>query len=359
MAPPAATVADDEFDDDTEFDLPSAPPFGGPGGGQGFPGMPSLTPDQLAQFQSMMSGGGSGSGSGSGPLSMMGGGGGASGGPSDFAPQEEDAESHKWATIYPIYLDAKCAFRKGGRRTPYEKSVLWPKAQEMARAARELGLECRLQSLKKHPKDWANPGRIKVKLCDEEGKPLKSSIPTKHALLLALAGRIQAESGGAPPALPKQQSKSARRTAASQESKGASIASGGASKSSKGANKPSPISSSFKAQHVISSVSLRRSKLTYPPLTSRYPANSPALEVGMLNADMGSMFGGGGGGDGAGGGMGGLGSIMGSMGLGAGDSDDEDPPSNSTNQEGTKHQKKDPMANLNRKQKKRVVRMTK
>ncbi|CEH19257.1 Signal recognition particle, subunit Srp19 [Ceraceosorus bombacis] len=325
MAPPAATVADDEFDDDTEFDLPSAPPFGGPGGGQGFPGMPSLTPDQLAQFQSMMSGGGSGSGSGSGPLSMMGGGGGgASGGPSDFAPQEEDAESHKWATIYPIYLDAKCAFRKGGRRTPYEKSVLWPKAQELARAARELGLECRLQSLKKHPKDWANPGRIKVKLCDEEGKPLKSSIPTTAAL----------------------------------ESKGASIASGGASKSSKGAIKPSPISSSSKAQHVISPVSLRRSKLTYPPLTSRYPANSPALEVGMLNADMGSMFGGGGG-DGAGGGMGGLGSIMGSMGLGAGDSDDEDPPSNSTNQEGTKHQKKDPMANLNRKQKKRVVRMTK
>lgn len=95
------------------------------------------------------------------------------------AEQEEDDGPHKdWAAIYPIYLDAKRHYKKGCRRVPYERAVLYPNSLHIANAAHSLGLEFVHQPHRTHPQDWENPGRVKVRLFDENKKPVRREIPT-------------------------------------------------------------------------------------------------------------------------------------------------------------------------------------
>lgn len=83
---------------------------------------------------------------------------------------------------------------------------------------------------------------------------------------------------------------------------------------------------------------------------TRYPVYSPNNEAGMLNADMGSMMGGLQG-------MGPLGAMMGQMGLGGGDDDDEEDAGEAKDDGVAAKKAKDPMQQLNRKQRKRVIRI--
>lgn len=87
-----------------------------------------------------------------------------------------------------------------------------------------------------------------------------------------------------------------------------------------------------------------------PPLSARYPLNSPAREAGLLNADLGGMMGGLQG-------MGPLGAMMGQMGMGGDDDDDAEAEAEKQREEEEKKKKKDPMQQLSRRQKKRVVRI--
>lgn len=87
-----------------------------------------------------------------------------------------------------------------------------------------------------------------------------------------------------------------------------------------------------------------------PPLAQRYPVTSPAREVGMLNADLGGMLGGMEG-------MGPLGAMMGQMGLGGGDDDDEEGEGGAQEDKEDEKKKKDPLQNLSRRQRKKVIRI--
>lgn len=49
-----------------------------------------------------------------------------------------------------------------------------PLAREIADAVAGLGVNVAFDPAKIHPKDWANPGRVKVEL-DEEGVGVKNS----------------------------------------------------------------------------------------------------------------------------------------------------------------------------------------
>jgi len=118
-------------------------------------GMPAMTPEQMAQLQAMM--GGAGGAGGANPMAaLMGGAGGAQPSQQDEAALEaEAARVQGWTTLYPLYIDAKRAFGKGQRRTPYDKSVLWPQAQWMFRELRSMGIEAKLQvSAARHCKAW-------------------------------------------------------------------------------------------------------------------------------------------------------------------------------------------------------------
>lgn len=77
--------------------------------------------------------------------------------------------------IYPVYFD-KTRSRGEGRKVGSELAVENPLARDIADAVQMLGLKVGLEPERLHPKDWANPGRVRVQLKDEEGRLLNPKI---------------------------------------------------------------------------------------------------------------------------------------------------------------------------------------
>lgn len=85
------------------------------------------------------------------------------------APSAADTERHKsYACIYPVYFDASRT-KAEGRRVGFEKSVKNPLAREIVDACQQLGLDTVFEPGKMHPKDWANPGRVRVDIKGSRG----------------------------------------------------------------------------------------------------------------------------------------------------------------------------------------------
>ncbi|KTW28934.1 hypothetical protein T552_01562 [Pneumocystis carinii B80] len=103
---------------------------------------------------------------------------------------ENTKEFRKWSIIYPLYFDSRRSI-KAGRKVPISKAVENPLANTMANGARVLGFSCIFEPDKTHPKDWANPGRIRI-LFKENGIFSHVSLKTKKALYLALSSYLQA-----------------------------------------------------------------------------------------------------------------------------------------------------------------------
>lgn len=77
-------------------------------------------------------------------------------------PMPSSSTSHPtWTTIYPIYFDAKRPFNTC-RRVPLSAAVQWPVSVDIANAASRLGWRVSHEQGKTHPRDWANPGRVKI-----------------------------------------------------------------------------------------------------------------------------------------------------------------------------------------------------
>lgn len=90
-------------------------------------------------------------------------------------PGPVDAEAAKtWQCLYPIYFD-QSRTRAEGRRVGKEQAVPNPLAREICDAVISLGLNITLEAGKTHPKDWANPGRVRV-LLKEDGKSMSRTV---------------------------------------------------------------------------------------------------------------------------------------------------------------------------------------
>lgn len=105
---------------------------------------------------------------------------------------ETDLEEFKnWQVIYPIYFD-KNKTHKEGRRVSTELAVENPLAQNIANACKELGIHCIFESNKTHPKDWANPGRIRVLTkADENNIAPRTPVNNKRHLYRLIASYLQ------------------------------------------------------------------------------------------------------------------------------------------------------------------------
>jgi signal recognition particle subunit SRP19 len=87
-----------------------------------------------------------------------------------------DANTAKrWVCLYPVYFDASRS-RAEGRRVSKKLAVANPLARTMADACAGVGLRVFIDVGKTHPKDWANPGRVKVELKDEEGELMRRDL---------------------------------------------------------------------------------------------------------------------------------------------------------------------------------------
>ena len=77
--------------------------------------------------------------------------------------------------LYPVYFDANRT-RAEGRRVGKDHAVSNPLAREIVDAAQNLGLKVVFEPGKMHPKDWSNPGRVRVGLKSAGSSRVKNSM---------------------------------------------------------------------------------------------------------------------------------------------------------------------------------------
>lgn len=106
--------------------------------------------------------------------------------PPTIKPTQDDRAVYaKFQCLYPVYFDASRS-RAEGRRVSSGLAVKNPLAREIANACSRLRLQTVLEPEKTHPKDWSNPGRVKVNLRGATG----NAITNKHHLYLLVAKHL-------------------------------------------------------------------------------------------------------------------------------------------------------------------------
>ncbi|KAI0938525.1 hypothetical protein AcW1_001762 [Taiwanofungus camphoratus] len=194
----------------------------------------------------------------------------------------------KWTCIYPIYIDAKRPCGRGERRIARSNSVWWPLSKDIADATNRLGLGTLHEVHKAHPRDWENPGRVRVQW-KKDGRLMNPAIKTKKQLLEIIARQIQMLK---PDNVPKPPYNTAQTTsepvpADTQNPAATAVTKGKEPAAAKGV-KSTPTSASVTISTAAPSPAKNhRSKpptppMPFPPLTSRISPYSPALPSGVL-----------------------------------------------------------------------------
>ncbi|KAH0834834.1 signal recognition particle SRP19 subunit [Lanmaoa asiatica] len=117
----------------------------------------------------------------------------------------------KWTCIYPIYIDAKRPYGRGERRIARGKSVWWPLSKDIADATNRLGLGTLHEVNKSHPRDWENPGRVRVQW-KKEGRLVNTTIKTIQITKAPTSSKGKQPAklkggGNVPPLLPQKASR--------------------------------------------------------------------------------------------------------------------------------------------------------
>ncbi|KAI0406990.1 signal recognition particle, SRP19 subunit [Xylaria palmicola] len=102
------------------------------------------------------------------------------------APQPglQPGDIKDYQMLYPVYFDASRT-RAQGRRVPASLAVHNPLAREIANACAALRLSPVFEAHRTHPKDWANPGRVRVAL--KEARARDHPVRNKHHLYVVVA----------------------------------------------------------------------------------------------------------------------------------------------------------------------------
>ena len=104
--------------------------------------------------------------------------------PAPATEQQREIPKH-FQCLYPVYFD-KTRSRAEGRKVGTQLAVENPLARDIVDAVQMLGLNVGLEPEKVHPKDWANPGRVRVMLRNEQGKWMNPKI--KNSTLARFLG---------------------------------------------------------------------------------------------------------------------------------------------------------------------------
>ncbi|KAJ7255278.1 hypothetical protein C8J57DRAFT_1721839 [Mycena rebaudengoi] len=181
-----------------------------------------------------------------------------------------------WTCIYPIYLDAKRPYGTGQRRVSRERGLWWPLSKDIADATNSLGLSTLHEVGKAHPRDWENPGRVRVLWkkdwpSDQSKYTDKFVSSTEKHLLETVAARIQLAkptNKPVPPYLP---------TASATPAPAPTPVPAPSGKGKQPSAAPAPRTKIKTAgRHAPAP------PLPHPPLATRLSPYSPALASGML-----------------------------------------------------------------------------
>lgn len=107
-----------------------------------------------------------------------------------FMKETDSAVFKSYQIIYPIYFDITRS-REQGRRVNKEYAVENPLAREIVDCCNLNGLKTVFEPTKTHPKDWANPGRVRV-LLKEDRQPQHSRIKNKRQLMQIIGSYLKA-----------------------------------------------------------------------------------------------------------------------------------------------------------------------
>ncbi|KAK3297978.1 signal recognition particle, SRP19 subunit [Chaetomium fimeti] len=100
-----------------------------------------------------------------------------------------DEKAYKaYQCLYPVYFDATRT-RAEGRRVSRALAVANPLAIDIVQACAGLRLQTVLEAGKIHPKDWANPGRVKVNL--RQPVAGATAVANKHHLYVLVAQHLR------------------------------------------------------------------------------------------------------------------------------------------------------------------------
>ncbi|KAG6907702.1 hypothetical protein DXG01_007758 [Tephrocybe rancida] len=179
-----------------------------------------------------------------------------------------------WTCIYPIYIDAKRPYATGQRRVPRTKSLWWPLSKDIVEAAMRLGFRTVHEVNKAHPRDWENPGRVRVEW-KVDGRLANPLVKTKKKLLEMICLQIQTMKPENIPKAPYNTTSS--NVAAATPSKSTTA-------SSKG-KQPAQTKSKSPAAPQSKQIGGRRLPIPpepLPPLSSRVSQYSPAISTGVL-----------------------------------------------------------------------------
>ncbi|KAF9195445.1 signal recognition particle subunit [Haplosporangium sp. Z 767] len=165
---------EDEFDvDNMDFPLPTNDTAADHGISSSAP----LSPEQLAQIQSLMDTGAVGGKGNVGENGVR------------YVSMDEAEQFKDWMCVYPCYIDGTKTVAEG-RRIPKSKACIkQPWAKDIVEALKELRMSQAFEPGKTHPRDWANRGRVRV-LFKENGRFCHTTIHTKRELLVKLAALI-------------------------------------------------------------------------------------------------------------------------------------------------------------------------
>lgn len=107
------------------------------------------------------------------------------------AQREAREKTKRYQCLYPLYFDSSRS-RAEGRRVGASEGVTNPLARTIIDALQALALppaaQIAFEPAKMHPRDWANPGRVRIQLRDEQGRDCTGGkVRSKHELLHMVA----------------------------------------------------------------------------------------------------------------------------------------------------------------------------
>ncbi|KAF2103833.1 signal recognition particle, SRP19 subunit [Rhizodiscina lignyota] len=102
--------------------------------------------------------------------------------------QPDPELTKSWHCLYPVYFDSSRT-RHEGRRVSKNMGVPNPLAREIVDAVAGLGVKVAFEPGKTHPKDWGNPGRVKVFLKEPGSRHV---VKNKHHLYILVSTYLKA-----------------------------------------------------------------------------------------------------------------------------------------------------------------------
>ncbi|KAJ2157173.1 signal recognition particle subunit [Coemansia sp. RSA 552] len=95
----------------------------------------------------------------------------------------------RWICLYPLYFNRGVSVPKG-RRVPLELAVADPHGRQLSMAVKEAGFNVCYEPNKRHPRDFFTPGRVRVKVFDDDGSPMNRDVTSRKELIMRVAAKM-------------------------------------------------------------------------------------------------------------------------------------------------------------------------